>query len=293
MCFNKITLTFLNLILFSYLHSQTTAVFLKFPSNSKMLSLGGTQVATNDGISNIMSNPASLNITTKGELIFNGLKVIDDITYNNLLAGFRTRTGRIGFVVSQTDSGKIEGRDINRNRTTTFRTTDRLIGMNYTLAIDRNSAFGVNIKYILLDIADESAGTIAFDAGYQQDNIINGLNIGAALRNLGGMIRFYKNNEKLPLNISIGLSYKIEHNVFVAMNITRWIYEMKTDFSIGSEYMFVKGIYLRCGYNTNDRGLKSLKYGIGLNLAGITLDYALIPFDMVGNIQSITLGVKF
>lgn len=289
---NKITLTFLNLILFSYLHSQTTAAFLKFPNNSRMLSLGGSHTGISDGINGITNNPASLN-EANNELIFNRTQIMADISYNSFLAGFNTKTKRIGFILSYTDSGEIEGRDINRNRTTSFRSTDKLIGINYTLDIDRESAFGINIKYILLNIADEDSRTVTFDVGYQRNNIIRNLNIGAAVKNLGGRVRFYKNSEKLPLNISLGISYKLSGNVFVAIDMSRWIYEKKTDFSIGSEYMVMNNIYLRCGYSANDGYLKSLKYGIGLTAGKINISYALIPDNKVGNKQSLTLGAKF
>jgi hypothetical protein len=165
--------------------------------------------------------------------------------------------------------------------------------MNYELDIDRESALGINIKYILLNIADEDSRTVAFDVGYQRNNIIRNLNIGAAVKNLGGRVRFYKNSEKLPLNISLGISYKLSGNVFVAIDMSRWIYEKKTDFSIGSEYMFMNNIYLRCGYSANDGYLKSLKYGIGLTAGKKNISYALIPDNKVGNKQSLTLGAKF
>jgi hypothetical protein len=289
---NKIALFFLVLIMVSSLRSQTTGTFLKFSNNSRMLSLGGTHTSLNDGINGITNNPASLN-EANNELIFNRTQIMADISYNSFLAGFNTKTKRIGFILSYTDSGEIEGRDINRNRTTSFRSTDKLIGINYTLDIDRESAFGINIKYVLLNIADEEAKTITFDAGYQRNNVIKNLNIGFAIKNLGGRIRFYDNSEKLPLNLNLGVSYRITGGFLIVGDISRWVYEKKTDFSIGSEYEFMNNIYLRCGYGGNDKYLKSFKYGIGMNTGRMSISYAFIPGDKIRDIQSLTLGAAF
>jgi len=50
---------------------------------------------------------------------------------------------------------------------------------------------------------------------------------------------------------------------------------------------------LRAGYRTGQDIGSGISYGAGFKIGKISLDYAYVPYGDLGNIQRISLGIKF
>jgi len=153
------------LIIFSFcmnLNSTTTATFLKFPNDARIISAGCVYDSRMNNFGAVLINPA-INLSYKqNQIRYTRSVLFDDISYNNFLYFKGLSNGTIGLIMSYNDNGVMEERDISGNKTGNFGSRNKLVGLNYSQSIGNNT-FGINLKYISLNIADEKADTFAFD----------------------------------------------------------------------------------------------------------------------------------
>ena len=163
-------------------------------------------------------------------------------------------------------------------------------GLNYSHDFGRYS-FGINMKYISLNIADESAVSFVIDIGYR-GYIDKKIGFGISVSNIGQKIRFIEEEERIPSYIHIGLTYDIS-GLLISMNINNMIYTNEKSIIFSMEYPLFNSLYLRGGYNTLDfDNRSSFNIGLGVRLKNFNLDYGIISRSYT-KLQSMTLGVGF
>jgi hypothetical protein len=165
----------------------------------------------------------------------------------------------------------------------------------YKTVIDTSGRAGRDTTY---DLRDYSAGTLAFDFGTLYKTGLKSLAFGVAICNFAQEIRYERESFQLPLSFKIGISMNLldlmpgvgeDHTLFASIDA---VHPRSYDefLNIGAEYVFSKTIALRVGYITKHPDY-SLTAGLGVQKAGIGVDYSIMPHKIFNNIHR--LSVKF
>ena len=121
------------------------------------------------------------------------------------------------------------------------------------------------------------------------------LSLGVSLRNLGPGIKYINQSTKLPLSASFGAAYHVVTGLALGIDVKQQIYNKRTDFSFGTEYMILPIFTLRGGYllNGSSQLMNGLGAGFGMRILGYRLDYAITPFGELGNTHRVSLTTRF
>ena len=148
------------------------------------------------------------------------------------------------------------------------------------------------------DLRDYAVGTLAFDFGTVYKTGLKSLAFGVAINNFAPEIKYERESFQLPLSFRIGLSMNLldlvpevgeDHSFYASIDA---VHPRSYDeyLNIGGEYVFSKTVFVRIGYITHhpDYGLT---VGLGVQKAGIGVDYSFMPHKIFNNISRIS--VKF
>jgi hypothetical protein len=305
---------------------SAAALFLLIAPGARAAGMGEAFVAVADEATATYWNPAGLAFQEGTEIALmhsNWLpQLAPDLYYD--YATVRHSLGPIGtagFSITFINLGEQEGRDEQNNDTGTFSSYELAVAGSFGSKIYSNGAAGVTLKFIYSNLSPEVKNTaqkgdgrataFAVDLGYLHKNLlINNLNFGANLTNLGPKITYIDADQAdpLPTNLRVGFSYqaiKQEFNslifttefdrllvtpkrrgksdpVFKAL-FTSWSDE---DFKQelrhiiingGAEYWYNNLLGLRMGYHYDDVGkVKYVSFGAGLKYSLYRLDFGYI-----------------
>ena len=149
-----------------------------------------------------------------------------------------------------------------------------------------------------LELRDYSAGALAFDFGTLYKTGLKSLVFGVAITNFAKEITYERESFQLPLSFKIGISMNLldlvpgigeDHSFYASLDAVH-PRSYQEYLNIGGEYVFSKTVALRVGYITQHPEY-GLTVGIGLQKAGIAVDYSFMPHKIFNNIQR--LSVKF
>jgi hypothetical protein len=220
---------------------------------------------------------------------------------NHEFVGFAVpleNVGTIGVSSSFLSFGELQGRDREGNETKIFRPYDLAVILSYARSFGSALAFGTNAKFLREQIADESGTGIAFDFGalytFQEMPLVLGFNA----QHLGPRVKFVEEAFGLPVTFRLGVAYKLWND---ALTLTTDIIRPSDNHiatGIGVEYTIGNILHLRTGYKYqlggNDLGAMSgLTGGFGLTLLQFQLDYALVPFGVLGLTHRFSLVANF
>ncbi|HPG31705.1 MAG TPA: PorV/PorQ family protein, partial [bacterium] len=157
--------------------------------------------------------------------------------------------------------------------------------------------YGIGAKLIHQKIDKESAQGIAFDLGMQYD-FNEDFSAGALIQNFGRLSKFESENDKMPLNLKLGVSYKFfddrfltaldvnipnDNEIYANLGVELFVLPKNYDFNFG----------VRAGYNGIESDRKGYSVGLGFNLMNFDLDYAFLPFTELGNTHRFSLNYLF
>ena len=210
---------------------SSTFAFLDMPFSSRLNALGGTNVALQDGdISMGFANPALLCPATDKVLQLNYAYLMDGTMLGSAMYGHNFGPSSIEkkspidkpnfFAVGlhYLDHGQMPYADEYGNLTGgTFTAKDILVQLMYARQLGQTFSIGVALKPILSFYESYSSVALGMDIGGHYHTPDSSLHLGLALRNVGWQLKgFYSeeggtNHEMLPLNLQLGLTYKIKH----------------------------------------------------------------------------------
>ncbi|MEW6609870.1 MAG: PorV/PorQ family protein, partial [bacterium] len=139
-------------------------------------------------------------------------------------------------------------------------------------------------------LEDEISSSSAVDVGilFKQDN----LSLGACVSNLGTRIKFIKEKEELPLNLKLGLGYKLlDNRVILALDINRPV-DNDINFGVGTEYQATNNLFVRAGYNSKNDVGNGISLGCGFRVKNFYLDYGFLPYEQMGDVHRFSLQFK-
>ncbi|MBO5619607.1 MAG: type IX secretion system protein PorQ [Paludibacteraceae bacterium] len=208
--------------------------FMSLPTSSRINALGGSNVSLSDGdVSMGMCNPALLHNETHMVLQLNYSYYLPGTMFGSVLYGhnfgeakaFRStddgkpeRPNYFAVGVHYLDYGRMQYADEHGNLTGgAFGARDILIDVMYARQLHPCWKIGVTLKPVYSIYEAYSSFAIGADIGAHFQTRDSTFQMGLVLQNIGWQIKgFYSaeggsNHEMLPLNLQLGLTYRIKH----------------------------------------------------------------------------------
>ena len=273
--------------------------FLKIGVGAKAMGMGESHVAATDDLYASYWNPAGLARIQKPQLALMHNEWFAGI--NHQFIGFALPVGDIGTVGASANYlsfGELQGRDRDGNETTIFRPYDLALIVSYANAVTSNLAFGANAKFLREQIADESGTGIAFDFGGLYTFPELPLALGFNAQHVGPRVRFVEEAFGLPFTFRFGAAYQPWSDAFMLTADVVRPSDNDITTGVGAAYTIANILQLRTGYKYklggNDLGGTSgLTGGFGLTLRRFQIDYALVPFGVLGLTHRFSLVANF
>lgn len=304
------------------------AQFLQIPLGARQSAMGGASIAYTDDASSAFWNPAGLSHIGNVDLHFTNLNWFDLFDLNAASAAYNLggNSGVLGVHFVSFTTGKIEITTEKQPNGTGryYDAADLALGVSYARMLTEQFRVGISVKYVSQRIWNETATGVAFDVGTQYKLDFNNLTIAMSMTNFGPDMKFdgpdlnYNilrddqvpnsrlapvklNTEEfsLPLHFQVGIAMDIFKIDFVKMRGAIDVTHPNDNLervNVGTELSVFDRIFLRGGYRYNYDDEK-YTFGAGANLPmGSTLvsfDYAYSIYDILPNVQRISVGVRF
>ncbi|MBQ7210214.1 MAG: type IX secretion system protein PorQ [Paludibacteraceae bacterium] len=242
---------------------------LSLPFSSRLNALGGSNVAISDGeVSMAIMNPALLSERTDkvveagysfvgSGLNFGALMYSHNFGDKKLKDDAKAiKTNYVAVAISFLDYGKMRYADEVGNIYGTFTAKDFGINLTYARRLGEHFTIGATLKPIYSVYEAYTSFALGADVGGHFHALGNSLQVGIVLQNIGWQLKsFYSENgeqhrEDLPLNLQLGISYKLEHAPLrfslTAHHIQQWnigynafgnkVYTVKSKSSVGGDW---------------------------------------------------------
>jgi hypothetical protein len=271
--------------------------FLKLGFGARNIALGDAGTALSSDVTSLFYNPSALALNPASEIMLMHNEWIEDV--RSELLGARTIIFGIPVAVGF-DLTTVSDIPVIVNPgdpVASFNANYFFGSISAGQKISENLYFGISIKYVYEAIyVDESTGW-GFDFGATYLTPIRGLNVSAALKNVGTMKALRNDRTKLPTEIRIGPSYLFtfedKYQLSSAVEFQKYTPTNDIHFNIGAELLYDKLVSLRMGYQSGYIS-KNITAGLGLMWGNLSFDYALAPFKLgLGSGNILSLQFKF
>ncbi|MFH1196896.1 MAG: PorV/PorQ family protein [bacterium] len=272
--------------------------FLKMGFGARNIAMGDLGVVTATDASALNYNPALLGKFTNSQIMITHNEWIQDVRSEQLGASFSLFNIPFAVGINTTSISDIEVRTKPGEPLTTFNAHYFYGSLSTGFETVENLFFGMTIKYLYEGMySDESTG-IGYDFGLLYENVINGLNLGASIKNLGSMDVLRGEETKLPVDLRAAAAYNftlesINSKIVALGGIQKYTSTDDLHIHTGAEILYNDLLALRLGYLTgyDSRGLTS---GLGILWNSISFDYAFTPFSYdLGSSHTISLMYTF
>ena len=276
---------------------QASTVFDIEPGVS-MLGAGAAGISVANGAETLYYNPATLAALPGISFSSFYASYLGLANYSALSLTFRNW----GLAALLLDSGGIDGYDADGNATETlaYKNTGILFGVGIDpsifpfipdLAFD--FSLGMRIKYLSVQIAEETGTGFAIDLGFRTTmpdmNLgplsVTDLAFGATAVNLFGGISYDVERDNFLMDLKLGASARLAKTFFLALDL-----HLGGSAQLGLVYSPVPTLDLRLGVIS--RGTVSLTAGVGVNVEGLLIDYAFASHRM-GGTHRVSLTLDF
>ncbi len=201
---------------------------LNVTPSARIAALGGTLITAYDRDVNIgFQNPAMLNKSMDKQLAINYLNYFADINQGYFAyAKHYDSIGTFSAGVQYLNYGEFTATDAAANNLGTFSASDVVFQLGYGRAKGK-WAYGSNLKVIYSQLETYNSLGVAFDIAGAYVNTKKLFTATLVARNIGTQIVTYVpgNRERLPFEIQLGVSKKLEHAPFrfslIAHNLQR------------------------------------------------------------------------
>ncbi len=303
------------------------APFLKIGTSARAEGMGGAFTAIVDDVDATYWNPAGLMRLKRSSIGLTHLEWFEDIRYEYIsYADKYDYIGAIGVGIGFLYLGDIPktlesptGDYDAVNSGGTFGASDLLINLAWAgnLGLQENK-LGLGVKIINESIDENQSFSFGLDLGDQlllsKTRWYRSLAeqsaaayfipsaIGISFKNIGTPVKFFNQNDPLPLTASFGLAYQfMEEDLNFALDFDYQTVESLLVIRAGGEYWIHTGIRgapdqmldvaVRGGYRTgyDASSAPGFSLGAGIRYAGLGLDYVYMPFGDLGVTHRISL----
>lgn len=295
-----ISAAFLLAASFSIAQQQYTYDFLNLNVDARSSAMAGSFVSMPNDVNIIFYNPAGIATLDKKQASVGFFKYLMDINSGNIAYSQKYKDiGYFGAGVRYINYGSFDKYDEEFVNQGTFGANELALSLGYANKYKENFLYGANAKFIYSSIDEYNSMALALDLGAMYVIPNSKTSVGASLLNLGTQVKKYINtNEKLPLDLRVGLTTSLEHlpltlNIGFSNLVDSYdkFFERFKNVIIGGEFTINEYVQLRLGYNNTQR--QNFKTGSSLGISGFSaglgikfgerykLDYA---FNSLGNV---------
>jgi len=292
----------------------SSMAFLELPQSAHGAALGGMQVSLPTGSpSDFIQNPALLSMSDAGTIGIGGMSwlesaVVAGAQYCNSLG----QRGAYAFSAMYVGYGTQDMTLPDASQCGTFSSKDMEVGATYSYRLADRLSGGITGKFISSRYASLTQVSVGVDLGLHYTIPEKGLDLGLAARNMGGQIKAFENSfQKLPFNLSAGLSWKMQYAplrfTVTADELTRWgksdfLFEdskdpgftemLKRHLAIGADIMITDNFYIAMGCNLRtraelsadgSRSFTGMSAGTGLKLSRMGFDISMGRYQVSGS----------
>lgn len=284
----------------------TAAQFLGIPVGPRAIAMGGAYVAARQDVSLLYWNPGAVVQSDRSEFSF---------VNTDWLVGTKFRwfglvlnldgDNAIGASVTDMDYGQGDVTTVASPEGTgeTWSAADLAVSLSYSRRLTEKFSIGGSVKYINQRVYNETASTVAFDAGLLYVTDLNGLRIGMSMSNFGGdmtlagrdllnrvdtdpnnagsnktLVGYLKTDAwPLPLLFRVGVAMDVVKNDEIVATVAVDALRPNDDFesvNVGGEIGWENIFFIRGGYESlfkggqaplsSDKGQEGLTLGAGL-----------------------------
>jgi outer membrane protein OmpA-like peptidoglycan-associated protein len=287
-----------------------TAEYLKINPEAGPAGMGEAYTAIAEGTNALQYNPAGLAIMDKGELTATELFWFNSIYMTHLAFGYPLDYGfGVGGSLLWISSGSF---DSTGGAAAPVSMEDGVINIGVGKSIGENIHLGLSLHGLYEHFSagpSLSVSSMGFstDAGAVFYLGSRNLTLGLTAKNMGIL---FGNLDPLPMEAAIGLGYRLYNGSFdflnVALDFSKVINTDNFFAALGAEVYVFQAVALRFGlrYNnalgmdrvsfSNIQNMLIFSAGAGININDtFTVDYSYTPMGDLGQIQRITLKIKF
>jgi len=311
----------------------TVAQFLKIGIDARGSSMGSAVTGQSGNLSSVYWNPAGLARHRGTGVEFGSHEWLASMKFQYAIAGIELRgKGVLGiWIVNLSTPGDLVRTVAEPDGTgEKFTANDLSASISYAKMLTDNFALGGTVKYIQLNIWNNTARTVAFDLGTLFTTPFRGIRLGASISNYGGKMRMSGRDQKISIdpdpsnqgNVEfVNANYETEYfpiPLFFRVGISGEIINTESlklvygldalhpndnseYMNLGMELSFKNLLFLRLGYPSllKNESIEGPTFGFGLNYNilrtsnQLKIDYSVADFGHLGNIQRLSLGFNF
>lgn len=222
------------IIVFSYkVYSQNygnrSFSYLLDDQSAKSLGTGGAVFSSEDSeVGYVFSNPALLRSSHSKQLFFS--QSFNSYFHNrgNFAFALTTKNFCIMPYVLYSNYGDFESRDVTGNLTGEFSAIDYVVGSAFSRQLTSEITYGVDLSFLGSHYENYSSYGVKMNAGVHYNHSNKLFSSALILKDLGYQFLDYNANaqRKLPSNLALGISYKLEHAPFrfslIFNELNRW-----------------------------------------------------------------------
>lgn len=278
---------------------NTGVSFLKNGFGARNIAMSDLGVVGVNDLTALNYNPALLSNYQSPQIMLTHIQSIQDMSTQLVGASFSLYGIPFAIGVNNTSVKGFEVRTAALDELqSTFDVHYMFGSLSTGFNLYQNISFGVTAKYIYENIfSDESSG-FAFDFGLSYKDIIDGLDVGASLKNIGTLSELREVATTLPKDFRLGLAYSVEVEkinslVSVIGGVQKYLDTDDIHIHTGAEALYNNIVAIRLGYMTGYES-KGITAGLGVNWNNLNFDYAFTPYSFgLGSAHTISLMYSF
>jgi hypothetical protein len=277
----------------------TGAQFLRLGAGARPVAMGGAFTAIADDVNGPQYNAAGIAWARHKEAIASYIDYLEGISYSYLGYIHPLSNGSaLGLAVAYLNSGAIDQTDLAGNTVGTFSSTQSLLLLTYAKTVSSKVSWGTNLKVFQQKIEQEKANGYALDFGAIYKAWPR-LGFGVNVQNIGPGVKFVQEKDPLPLTVKVGAAYIFVEDKLTLSTDAKYLpkEDSKVSENIGLEYWVSQNLALRVGYDTANisdiENFNGVSAGMGFSFAGFNLNYAWMPYGILGDTHRIAVGYKW
>jgi len=286
----------------------TSGDFLEIAVSARCAAMGEACGAAVNDASAMYWNPAGLVDVSSNSVVLMHASYLADTHFEYAAVAHNIEDiGVCGASIQYMGMGTLEGTDESGTSTGDFSPYDMAVSLGFATYVSGYNKFpeerfvmGATVKIINSQITQQ-ATTMAVDGGLLSPYLLDRtLRLSFGVSNMMGSLRYYTENEPLPLTVRAGSRVMLEDD----LDITADVVAVSNNYpflAMGGEYRLpvYKDINaaLRAGFNTRAigdyQGFRNVSMGFGISGERMGFDYAFTPFGELGSVNRLSCSLKF
>lgn len=289
---------FINIV-FASEGGQVGFVFLKTSVNARASAMGEAYTALANDASATYWNPANLAQTQFNSIVLSHNQWLLDITHNFAAVQLVRGDHNIAFSFNVISVPGIPIRDYTPSEepigTSSF--YNLYFGGAYATNIVEDWYIGGQLKYFFEKMHLVSASGFGIDLGIYGNDIIQDMDWGFSIQNIGKMKKLLNESTELPLLLRTGVGYSLpwkigDNNIIAAADFV-YVINDAFRFNLGTEVKLINQFALRLGYVFGSDSY-NFTTGFGVELGRYNLAYAFVPYKYdLENSHRFSININF